>query len=364
MWWSITITNYLKLKNKAKNTDRKYFDWKILRFDLRKKMDIETWITISSSTENENTTTEPKIDKIVDKIEKKDLFYRTIYQEIKQSYKKKILFDWMGMNEEILSHPISNLGFWFFPEFFLLYNAYKMKPWFIPINLLFLNGSDNFSEKKKINRTKKVNPLTTSRISNAKKSIQLENRNQDEKELISQRDPESDGQKNSEFFISNQHKDLQENDIESDIKNRRKKKQDKSSTEAELDLFLKRYLLFQLRWDDSLNQKLINNIKIYSLLLRLTNPREITICAIERREMSLKIMLIQQDLTLTQLINKRIFIIEPIRLSVQGNAQFPLYQTIGISLIHTSKYQKFKKETSKILIIKIRMNGSQDLKWL
>nr|YP_009730640.1 hypothetical protein RF1 [Psammosilene tunicoides]QHU77276.1 hypothetical protein RF1 [Psammosilene tunicoides] len=343
MWWSIPITNYLGIKDIDKNTDRKFFDWKIIRFDLRKKIDIEAWIKISSSTEN--TKTEPKISKIVDKIEKKDLFYHTIYQEIKQSHKKKILFDWMGMNEEILSRPISNLGFWFFPEFFVLYNAYKMKPWFIPTNLLFsnCNGNDHFSEKKNSNRTKKANPFTTSIISNAKKSLELENRNQDEKELISQRDPGSDVQKNAEFLISNHQKDIQDNDIESDIKNRRKKKQDKSSTEAELDFFLKRYLLFQLRWDDSLNQKLINNIKIYCLLLRLTNPREITISSIERREMSLNIMLIQKDLTLTQLIKRGIFIIEPIRLSVQGNAQFILYQTIGISLIHKSKHQNNQK---------------------
>uniref|UniRef100_UPI0030DF7045 hypothetical protein RF1 n=1 Tax=Gypsophila pacifica TaxID=1291635 RepID=UPI0030DF7045 len=341
VWWGIPITNYLRINDIEKNTDRKFFDWKILRFDLRKKIDIEAWINISSSTEN--TTTEPKIEKIVNKIEKKDLFYRTIYQEIKQSHKKQILFDWMEMNEEIISRPISNLGFWFFPEFFLLYNAYKIKPWFLPINLIFsnFNRSSNFSEKKSINRTKKVNPFTL--LSNAKKYLELENRNQDEKELISQRDPESDVQKNSEFLIPNHQKDIQENHIGLDIKNRSKKKQDKSSPEAELYFFLKRYWLFQLRWDDSLNQKLINNIKIYCLLLRLKNPREITISSIERREMSLNIMLIQQDLTLTQLIKRRLFIIEPTRLFLRGNTQFSLYQTIGISWIHKSKQQNTQK---------------------
>ena len=63
------------------------------------------------------------------------------------------------------------------------------------------------------------------------------------------------------------------------MQKRTKKKQFKNHTEAELDLFLKRYLLFQLRWDDSLNQKMINNIKVYCLLLRLINPREICISA-------------------------------------------------------------------------------------
>ncbi|KAG8493111.1 hypothetical protein CXB51_010662 [Gossypium anomalum] len=67
-----------------------------------------------------------------------DLFYFTIYQdqESNPSNKKGSHFDWMGLNEEILSHPIPNLELWFFPEFVLLYNAYKVKPWIIPIKLL------------------------------------------------------------------------------------------------------------------------------------------------------------------------------------------------------------------------------------
>ncbi|XAR69526.1 hypothetical protein NMG60_11001145, partial [Bertholletia excelsa] len=86
-----------------KNPDRKYLDWKIFNFCLRKKINIEAWIKIDTN-----------------------------------SNKNKIFFDWMGMNEEILSCPISNMELWFFPEFLLLYNAYKMKPWFIPSKLLFL----------------------------------------------------------------------------------------------------------------------------------------------------------------------------------------------------------------------------------
>nr|YP_009517862.1 hypothetical chloroplast RF19 [Pseudostellaria longipedicellata]AYD72853.1 hypothetical chloroplast RF19 [Pseudostellaria longipedicellata] len=333
MWWSTPITNRLGIKfmDIEINTDRKYCDWKIIFFFLRNKIDIETWINISNSTEN--IKIELKNYKIVDKIENKDLFYRTIYKEINKLKKK--IFDWMGMNEEILSRPISNLEFLFFPEFFLLFNAYKIKPWLIPINLLFsnCNVSDNFSENKK------GNPFTTSIISNEKKYLELENRNQDEKELKSQRDRGSDVQKKSESLSSNHQKDIQENFIESYIKNRRKKKQDKSSPEAELNLFLKRFLFFQLKWDDSLNQKLINNIKVYSLLLRLKNPREITISSIERREMSLNIMLIQKDLTLTQLIKGGIFFIEPMRLSVKGDGEFIRYQTIAISFIHKNKHQ-------------------------
>ncbi|MBN8105853.1 hypothetical protein, partial [Vibrio vulnificus] len=55
--------------------------------------------------------------------------------------------------------------------------------------------------------------------------------------------------------------------------------------------------------------------------------------------MSLNIMLIQKDLTLTQLIKGGIFIIEPMRLSVKGDGEFIRYQTITISFIHKNKHQ-------------------------
>ncbi|CAD5180524.1 unnamed protein product, partial [Musa acuminata subsp. malaccensis] len=41
--------------------------------------------------------------------------------------------------------------------------------------------------------------------------------------------------------------------------------------ERKLYLFLKKYFIFQFRWDDPLNQKMINNVMIYCLLLRLIN---------------------------------------------------------------------------------------------
>ncbi|CAL5363012.1 unnamed protein product [Camellia sinensis] len=139
-----------------KNPDRKYFDWKILHFCLKKKIDIEAWIKIDTN-KNKNTKTGTNNYQIIDKIDKKDLFYLTIPQdqEINSPNQKKRFFDWMGMNEEILSRPISNLKLWFFPEFVLLYNAYKIKPWFIPSKLLFFNINENGSENKNINRKQK-----------------------------------------------------------------------------------------------------------------------------------------------------------------------------------------------------------------
>nr|UNA62968.1 hypothetical protein RF1 [Leea guineensis] len=312
-----------------KNPDRKYFDWRILNFCLRKKVDIEAWIgtTINS---NKTTKTGSNNFQIIDK--------------------KGLFFDWMGMNEEILNRSISNLEPSFFPEFVLLYNTYKMKPWVIPIKLLLLNfnGNKNFNKNRNITRKQKGNPFISS---NEKKLFELANRNQEEKESAGQVDLGSDvqNQGNLESVLSNQEKDIEGDYAGSDMQKRRKKKQSKSRTETELDFFLKRYFLFQLRWDDSLNPKMISNIKIYCLLLRLINPREIAISSIQRGEMSLDLMPIHihKPLTFREFIKRGRFIIEPVRLSVKNDGQFIMYQTIGISLVHKSKYQTNQRYREK-----------------
>nr|QOZ39444.1 hypothetical chloroplast RF19 [Sambucus adnata] len=342
MLGDIPINNYLgkgDIMYMEKNPDRKYFDWKMLHFFLKQKVDIEAWIKTDANS-NQNIKIGTHNYQIIDKIDKQDLFYLTIHQdsEIKPPNYKKIFFDWMEMNEEILNRPISNLELWFFPEFVLLYNAYKMKPWIIPSKLLLLNfnKNENYSENKKINGKQKGDFFSPSN-----EKFQLKNRNQEEKEPADQGDLESDAQnqENLGSVLSNQKTDIQEDYAESAMKKGQKKKQYKSKTKAELDLFLKRYLLFQLRWDDALNQRMINNIKVYCLLLRLRNPRKITISSIQRREISLDIMMIQKNLTPTELIKKGVFIIEPVRLSIKNDGKFIMYQTIGISLVHKSKHQ-------------------------
>nr|QGZ09255.1 hypothetical protein RF1 [Sorbaria sorbifolia var. stellipila] len=368
----IPMNNYLvedDIRDMEKNPDRKYFDWRILNFSLKKKVDIEAWINIDTDTNsnNSNKYTKTRINKyqIIDKINKKGLFYITIQQnqELNPSNQKRF-FDWMGMNEEILSRPISNLELWFFPEFVRLYNTYKIKPWVIPIKLLLFNSNinENASENKSISGNKKRDPFI-SIPSNEKKSIKLENRNQGEKESVVQGDLKSS--------LSNQEKDVEEDYTGSDMKKHRNKKQYKINTKAEFDFFLKRYLHFQLRWDDSLNKKIINNIKVYCLLLRLINPREITISSIQRGEMSLDILMIQKDLTLTELIKRGILIIEPIRLSIKNDGKFIMYQTIGISLVHKSKdqikinqrYREKKhvdKNSDKVITKHQKMTGNRD----
>lgn len=336
----IDISDYLGEESSLygeKNLDRKYFDCRILRFCFRKNIDIDIWTNMHIGTKiNQNTKAGTQN---YQKWDNKDIYPLTIHQKTKPSTsnKRKKLFDWMGMNKERLYRPISNLESWFFPEFGLLYDAYKLKPWIIPIQFLLLNihRNTNLSPNKNINGNQKKD---LNLRSNKKEYLELENQNQQEKkQKLSQRDLGSDTQQDTQK--QKKKEDGEKNYTESTIKKRRKKKQFKSKKEAELDFFLKKYFLFQLRWDDSLNQRMINNIKVYCLLLRLINLKEIAISSIQRGEMRLDVMLIQKDLSLTELIKRGIFIIEPVRLSIKWDEEFFIYQTIGISLVNKSKQQ-------------------------
>nr|UYX60719.1 hypothetical chloroplast RF19 [Ormosia semicastrata] len=252
-------------------------------------------------------------------------------------------FYWMGMNVEILKRSISNLKIWFFSKFVVFYNAYTSNPWIIPIQLLFFNFdvNQNVSENKNITGKKKI--IDILRPSKKKKSLELEleTRNQAKAEYADRVDLESS--------LSNQEKDSEEDYARSDRKKDKdiKKNKYKNKIEAELNFLLRKYFGFQLNWKGSLNQRIMNNIKVYCLLIRLINLKEIAIASIQRGELSLDIMVIQnqKDLTLTglrknkELMKKGILIIEPVRLSRKNDEQFIMYQSTGLSLIHKSKRQ-------------------------
>nr|YP_009771636.1 Ycf1 [Goniorrhachis marginata]QIT02421.1 Ycf1 [Goniorrhachis marginata] len=212
-------------------------------------------------------------------------YYLMIHQEINPSNQKSFFFDWMGMNIEILNRSISNLELWFFSKFVKFYKTYTSKPWVIPIKFLFFNFNvkKNDNENKSITRKKKI-----------------------------------------DIFRPPSKKNIYKNNIEA------------------LNLLLRRYLRFQLKWNYCLDQKIMDNIQIYCLLLRLINLKDIAIASIQRGELSLDIMMIhnQRDLLLPQLMKKKgILVVEPVRLSIKNDGQFFMYQTIGVSLIHKSKHQ-------------------------
>nr|YP_010864888.1 hypothetical protein RF1 [Indigofera scabrida]WGS98120.1 hypothetical protein RF1 [Indigofera scabrida] len=291
---------------------------------------------------NYNTCKKKKMD-ITEDISIKNYIAEDAIIDMEKNLDRKY-FDWIGMNVEILNCSVSNLEFWFFSKFVIFYNAYMSNPWIIPIKLLFFhfNVNQNVSEKKNIIGKKKI--IDIFRPSKKKKSLEfeLETRNRSKAEYVGQVDLESS--------LSNQEKDIEENYAGSDRKKGAKditKNKYKNKIEAELNFLLRKYFGFHLNWKDSFNQRILNNVKVYCLLIRLKNLKEIAIASIQRGELSLDIMVIhnQKDFTLPglmknkELMKKGIFIIEPVRLSRKNNEKFFMYQTTALSLIHKSKRQ-------------------------
>nr|YP_009269536.1 hypothetical chloroplast RF19 [Aphyllorchis montana]ANT72446.1 hypothetical chloroplast RF19 [Aphyllorchis montana] len=339
---SIPSNDYIEkgyLIDRNTNLDRKYFDCKILHLCFRKNIEIWTNAHIGIKIQK-NTKAEIKN---FQKMEKKDLFSPTIHQEIKPCNQKSFFFDCMGMNQERFydtasNHDtLSNLEPWFFPEFVLLFDVYKIQPWIIPIKSLFFHFSRN-EKSKNIH----VNPKKNLHISsNKRKDLELGNSKQEEHEQQVQ------GNLVSNLLKQKKKKAVEEDYARLEMKKGRKKEQYKYKKEMELDSLLKNYFLFQLRWADPLNQKIIKNIRVYCLLLRLINPKEIAISSTQRGEINLDEMLIQNDLVLAELIRKGILIIEPICLSKRRDGKSIIYQTMDISLVDNKKHQTNKKYTKR-----------------
>nr|WJZ22150.1 Ycf1.2 [Lepidium perfoliatum] len=311
---------------------RKYLDWRILNFWFTKKVNMEPWVDTKSKKKYINTKVQnyQRIDKIT----------KTGFANQKINF-----FDWMGMNEEILNPCITNFEFCLFPEFFLFSSTYKMKPWVIPIKLLLFNFNEKINVNKKITRKK-----TSFIPSNEKNSLGFYNLNNEEEELAGEVELELDNEQNinPESALSKHEKILKEIYADSRGKKSKNKKQYKSNTELELDLFLTSFSRFQLRWNSFFNQKILNNIKIYCLLVRLKNPSEIAISYIKRGEMSLDILMTENNSTFAKFMKKAILIVEPVRLSVQNDGQRIIYRTIGISLVHKNKHKSSKRYKKKI----------------
>nr|YP_009486436.1 hypothetical protein RF1 [Barklya syringifolia]AWB12659.1 hypothetical protein RF1 [Barklya syringifolia] len=300
----IPIQNYLGdiiYMEKRKNMDRKYFDWRIMNFCRRNKMDMEIWV------DND--------------------YYLTSHEEkeINPSNEKKIFFDWMGMNVEIINNSISIsvLRHWFFSKFLIFYNEYRSNPWGIPIKLLFFNFHFNGNRNSKISENKSITK---------KKKLELETRNQRETEYAGQVDLESS--------LSTQEKDF-ENDVEWDMKKEDKKqKKSKNKIEEELDFFLKRYWGYQLDWNEGLDEKIMSNIKLSGLMLRASkNLREIVLGYLQRRDLNLDVLGAVKNQKNQSVLENGLLVIKPMRLFRKNDGKFIMYQTIGPSLIHKSKHQ-------------------------
>nr|YP_010830763.1 hypothetical protein RF1 [Potamogeton distinctus]WFF50653.1 hypothetical protein RF1 [Potamogeton distinctus] len=327
----INISDYLGKESilyRKKNLERKFLNCQIfhfLNFLIRKNSNIDTRTNIH-------------------KISNKDILSFMIHKKIKTAKpnQRKLVFDWMGMNQEKLNRHISNLEPRFFPEFKILYdtyNAYKIKPWIIPIKLLLLRSdvNENISQNKNTNGNQKKYPYI---LSNKKGDLELKKgKKQEKKQQSGQVNPESQAQDRKKI-----------KDIEKDYTGLHIKKNNKNKRENELESVLQKYLLFQLRWYYSFPTEINKNIWVYCLLLKIVNPKKIAISSIKRSEMNLDIILMERDLSVRELIKRGIMIIEPFRLSIKWDKKLIMYQIMGISLINKNKYQINRKDIKKIYV--------------
>nr|YP_010473481.1 hypothetical protein RF1 [Eriocaulon tonkinense]UVH67099.1 hypothetical protein RF1 [Eriocaulon tonkinense] len=226
---------------------------------------------------------------------------------------KNSFFNWIGLNQDKINDNVSIIPSLFFPEVIPQFNAYQRKPWLLPTQSLL------FDEKNI--------------AANDKIHVQLKNYNQENLLNISLSEKEI------------KKTDIEEDDIIKDIKKNTNKKikQWNKKKETELDFFFPKDFLFQLRWNNnSVTQRMVDNIQISCLLLKLPNPKEVVVSSIQRGELDFDVMLIQNKFDLTELIEKGIFLIEPIFLSQIRDKQFVVYQILTISLTNKNQSQKKK----------------------
>nr|UCU57573.1 hypothetical chloroplast RF1 [Hypericum ascyron]UCU57587.1 hypothetical chloroplast RF1 [Hypericum ascyron] len=144
------LFNVSILKNSISEHDilrltRNYFDWGILDFCLRRKIDIDSWIHTGSAHKNEDLSFVPilKTNEVGGEGEGEG--------EDKSSNTKKNLFDWMGMNkEQNLTRGDFEFELWFFRKLFILFTLYNKNPWLIPKKSLVYETTNLDNQKPEI----------------------------------------------------------------------------------------------------------------------------------------------------------------------------------------------------------------------
>nr|YP_010039678.1 hypothetical chloroplast RF19 [Vatica odorata]QOY46088.1 hypothetical chloroplast RF19 [Vatica odorata] len=280
---------------------RRYCDW--FNIWLKNKDDIESWV--STKTKNNilpeiNNLNEVNNYQNYSKINRRRLLYFTIYQnkDPNKKMKKALLFDWMGMNEEILSRPIRNLGVWFYPKFGHLYDVYKKNPWIIPKKSLLSNVIENENVSRKKNNKKRD-------TSNRTKILFF---NEKEKEIF----------------------DPQKRDFQKKIYFK--------------DFIKDRLLRYYFGWyDDFADEKVNTSIYENCFLLKVRSQdyqvSEAAILSILRGETCLDCLFRRNEakFNASKLMRRGFFLLEPVRLSVNNDGHLILYQTISIALVHKNK---------------------------
>nr|YP_010389645.1 hypothetical chloroplast RF1 [Chesneya acaulis]UPT34345.1 hypothetical chloroplast RF1 [Chesneya acaulis] len=283
-----------------KKLDRKYFDWRVMGVERLN-----------------NSISKLKLNNSISKLKLND-----------------------SRSKSKLNDSILNPKLWFFLKLWRSYNAYQKNPWILPIKPLFFNfygKEQDLSERKNISgKKKKIDTLSPSFES------ELNTQNRAKAESASRLDLNSSLSNENDEGSDRENGDLGPNLDRKDLK-------------AERDFLLEKYLGFSLNSHISLHETLMDSVKFYCLLVRLKDIKKFSIISMKRGDISLDNMAIQThtDFTLTEfkdneeLMEKQIFFIEPLRLSMKNYEEFFIYQTTRLSLIKNKRFQRNSENKDK-----------------
>lgn len=342
-----------------KDLDRKYLSFENIQFSPKNKLNIESWIPLTSrgyplKNYKYELLDELELMELIDQIFKKEkeLLFPCFEQNNKKgnSKSKNSLIDWMGLNEKFLNHPLTALDLWFFPEFVSRINIYKLKPWILQSELLLSKLTFNKLTKQQKKTTTKINVETKNKKNEkAKTGENKGTKNQQNGEIKTKQDSKTKNEENKE------------------IKTKQKKENEEDPQLAYIKSFLKKHLLFQLRGEPLLKTSGFKNIQILCRLLRLLDENELLLSSIQRQRLNLFIMpeIGIKDVTLEALeymgvpefLNEKSINFESVPLSINKNGKFLMYKLLNISLVHKIKYPT-KNESQNNRLVTTKNNNN------
>ena len=223
--------------------------------------------------------------------------------DMEKSRNRKYL-NWMGMNgkrkrNSIPNQKLLNPRFWFFSKLRIFYDAYKKNPWISP----FVYGKDV--------------------VKHIPDPFELQT--QEYGSRVDFKPHRSDGSNDDSKY--------------------------RTDLKGERDFLLQKYLGFYLNCDPSVQETMLEEIKLLCLLVKMKHVKKFFIMSIKKVDLDIENLIdpLTKDFSYTEcrdteeLKDNLTFFIEPIRLSTKKYEESFIYQIVSLPLIHKSKKRKILK---------------------
>lgn len=244
-------------------------------------------------------------------------------------------FNWMGKNvkRKRIFHEIQKLvkpRLGFFSKLSVYkkskFSAYKENPWILPIKIFFLQfyGNKNITDRVKLAFEKKEYARRTDLESYLSKYY-------------------SGSRKRSDKYGKNLNE--------------------------EQHFLLAKYVGFYLHCEEPFQERMMDNLNVYCLLVRLKNIKQFVIMSIKKGDLDMETFgrTIRKDTCYTEcrdteeLRDYLMFFIEPIRISIKNYEELFIYQTTSILLSYKNKHKrKIRKRNSEKSHVDQKITENQD----